>query len=74
MHTTAATEIRSRLDADQRSQAWLASRIGVSKSAMNRKMKGEVEFTLDEFLAACRVLGADSGEIIAAIDSEPSAA
>lgn len=76
MHSTVAAEFRSRLEADQRSQSWFAQRLGLSKSAMARRMKGASEFTLDEFLAGCRALNANPSEIIAAIevDSDRSAA
>lgn len=76
MSTSVVTEIQSRLDSEQRSQSWLADRLGISKSAMSRKMKGETEFSLDEFLAASKALGADPAEIVSALvaDSDRPAA
>lgn len=74
MQTSVATEIQSRLDAEQRSRSWLAGRLGISKSAMNRKMNGTVDFTLDEFLAAALALGADAAQIVTSLTSDRAAA
>lgn len=74
MQSTVAAEFRTRLEADQRSQSWFAGRLGLSKSAMARRLKGESEFTFDEFLAGCRVLSIDPADVIAALDSAKDAA
>lgn len=68
MQSTVAAEFRTRLEADQRSQSWFAGRLGLSKSALARRMKGDSDFTFDEFLAGCRVLGADPADVIAAVE------
>lgn len=74
MQTSAATAIRAALDAEQRSQAWLASQLGISRNAMSRKLSGSVDFSVDEFLAAAAALHVDPSEVIKTIASGASAA
>lgn len=74
MKASITTEIQSRLDAEQRSRAWLAERLGISKSAISRKMRGDTDFTLHEFLAVARILSVDAGDLIAAITDDRDAA
>ena len=74
MKTSITTEIQSRLDAEQRSRSWLADRLGISKSAISRKMSGATDFTVDEFLAVASALNVDAGNLIAAITDDRGAA
>ena len=64
---TSATAIRAALDAEQRSQSWLASQLGISRNAMSRKLSGSVDFSVDEFLAAATALHGDPSEVIKTI-------
>lgn len=74
MQTSAATAIRAALDKEQRSQAWLASQLGISRNAMSRKLSGSVDFSVDEFLAAATALHVDPSEVIKTITAGASAA
>lgn len=64
MHTSVAAEIKVALDAEQRSQAWLAARLGISRNAMKRKLEGDVDFSVEQFLAASEALHIDPSAVI----------
>ena len=48
--------------------AQLANEVGISESALYRKIKGKTEFTLSEMQDICRILGIQGGGIF--FDSE----
>lgn len=71
--TTTASVIEAARVAEQRSQAWLASRLGISRSTMGRKLDGDVDFYVEELIAAAIALHLDPSDVIRSL-AESSAA
>lgn len=72
--TSIPAELRATLAREQRSQRWLAEKSGISPAALSRKMRGDTSFTLDELLSVTHALGVSAADLIATIESQPSAA
>ncbi len=67
-----AGQIRSILGRRQLSRRWLAGEIGMPVTSMNRRLRGEQPFTVDELTAVARVLEVPTTSLFPA--DEPAAA
>lgn len=46
-------------------KAWLAEKLGISRQALNRKLKGEIEFSPEQIAILAGVMGFNNDEIVA---------
>lgn len=69
-----AAEVRVALARQGGTQADLATKAGLSKASLSRKMRGDVAFTVDELVAVAIALDVDAGSLIAPALATASAA
>lgn len=60
-----AGEVRAHLGRDEIPGAELARRSDISPAAINRKIKGDVSFTVEELLRVEKALGLEHGSLFA---------
>ena len=54
-----AAEVRASLARKGETAAWLSESAGISKTALSRKLRGDVSFTAEELLSVADALGID---------------
>lgn len=61
-----AREIQDRLAADDRSQVWLAKKLGMSSTWINNHLSRDATFDIDAMAAIAKALGVSFTELIGA--------
>ena len=59
-----AAEVRASLARDGRPATWLATATDISKTALSRKLKGDVSFTVEELVAVALALDVDPAALV----------
>jgi DNA-binding Xre family transcriptional regulator len=60
--------LRDVLEAQGRSQTWLAAEVGISQSQMSKHLRGERTLNLDQLDAICHALGLHLHDVVQAAD------
>ena len=61
-----AAEVRASLARKGETAAWLSESAGISKTALSRKLRGDVSFTVEEVVAVADALGIDADTLLPA--------